>query len=113
AMNQLDQMTQQNSSTSEECASAAEELSSQAEALKNAVALLTQTVNGSGGGDLSMSAPEATQLSAPKAERTSSESKVIPLKKTTPPRTSAEDRGPVVLKRASGDTPHYDHRGFE
>jgi methyl-accepting chemotaxis protein len=46
AMNQLDQVTQQNAATSEEAASAAEELSAQAESLNSLVNTLVCTVDG-------------------------------------------------------------------
>ena len=48
AMNQLDQVTQTNASTSEETASAAQELSSQAESLQNSVGTLVETIRGAG-----------------------------------------------------------------
>lgn len=46
AMGQLDQVTQQNASTSEEAASAAEELSGQAESLKETVGQLVRVIDG-------------------------------------------------------------------
>jgi methyl-accepting chemotaxis protein len=48
AMNQLDQVTQTNATTSEESASAAQQLSSQADALHSAVGVLVVTIKGEG-----------------------------------------------------------------
>jgi methyl-accepting chemotaxis protein len=49
AMNQLDQVTQENAATSEEAASSAEELSAQADSLREVVRTLIETVKGANG----------------------------------------------------------------
>jgi methyl-accepting chemotaxis protein len=113
AMTQLDQMTQQNASTSEECASAAEELSAQAEALKNAVAHLVSTVNGETAHDHSLPKSHAPASLAPiqkKPVATPVHQNVVQLKA---PRTQSSPVKEPSLKKASGETPLYDHDGFK
>lgn len=101
AMNQLDQMTQQNAATSEECASAAEQLSAQAESLKNAVSQLVSTVNGGG-----TTAHEFT-VAPVQASRKQSHN-LVHLK----PKMTAAPVAVAPMKRASGDAPSYDNQGF-
>lgn len=57
AMNQLDQVTQTNSTTSEETASAAEQLSAQAVSLKSVVDLLVVTIKGGDNNQVSATMP--------------------------------------------------------
>lgn len=102
AMTQLDQMTQQNAATSEECASAAEELSAQAEALKGAVNLLVLTVNGGNSGEIGI--PEAP---VKKATPVKPAGNLVQLKG---PRSSPAAGAP--LKKAAGSPPSYDSDGF-
>ncbi|MBC7714515.1 MAG: methyl-accepting chemotaxis protein [Rhizobacter sp.] len=100
AMGQLDQMTQQNSATSEQCASAAEELSAQAESLKNAVSQLILTINGE-----NTFIPPSTHTSSSK------KTNIIPLKKS--PVKHQMVTKPTGYKTASGDIPSYNNPGFE
>lgn len=83
AMNQLDQVTQTNSTTSEETASAAEQLSAQAVSLKNVVDLLVVTIKGGENTKVSVTMPKATRRSTPP-------SNVVPLK------TAAKKSAPAV-----------------
>jgi methyl-accepting chemotaxis protein len=81
AMNQLDQVTQTNASTSEEAASAAIQLSSQAESLRSTVGVLVQEIKGGtghaiGDGNFEVHAP-VIQTKKSKAAN------VLPLKRTT------------------------------
>ncbi len=104
AMGQLDQMTQVNSATSEECASAAEELSAQAEALKNAVTQLVMTINGEG------NSPQ-TQYTPPPARPATN---VVQMKKTIKTHKAAVAPTPAKQKKVSGsDIPSYNDPGFE
>ncbi|QDK42597.1 hypothetical protein DOM21_14280 [Bacteriovorax stolpii] len=101
AMGQLDQMTQVNSATSEECASAAEELSAQADSLKNAVSQLVLTINGEKNGT------HTHAYEAPKSVAKVQKSNVVPMK-------AAKRATPKMeYKKASGDVPHYNNPGFE
>lgn len=113
AMGQLDQMTQMNSATSEQCASAAEELSAQSEALKNAVSQLMMTING----DSNASAQESIKVPG-KINKVSKlpKTNVIPMKKpiTTPkPSVTLKTMSPNQKRKASGDVPSYNDPGFE
>lgn len=110
AMNQLDQMTQQNAATSEECASAAEELSAQSVALKKAVNLLVMTVNGTDShGDL-LQNHMVEPAAPPKKVPSHPQQNVVQLK--------SENRKPLrspvqPLKKASSGAPEYNNAGFE
>lgn len=118
AMNQLDQMTQQNAATSEECASAAEELSAQAGALKTAVGELVVTVLGSNAATSELSSPVQSQ---PKAKTPSTEavSNVVKLREVAhvaTPATPAAAPTATIRRAANGggsDIPDYDSAGFE
>lgn len=100
AMGQLDQMTQVNSATSEECASAAEELSAQAEALKNAVTQLVMTINGEGNSQQIQYAPPAKATN------------VVQMKRAI--KTHKAPVRPASKKKVSGsDLPSYNDPGFE
>lgn len=96
AMAQLDQVTQQNSTTSEECASAAVELSAQSESLKGAVTQLVMTIQG-GAPSQAQSAP------APLA-------RVVKFKPAKPA-PAATQAAPA--KKVANGTPAFDHEGFE
>lgn len=101
AMNQLDQMTQQNAATSEECASSAEELSAQASALTSTVARLEVTIHGG-----QMPTPAGTPVTAPVGAGPAG--KV--LKFTAKERAA---RAPVSgVRKVSGGSPNYDSDGF-
>lgn len=105
AMNQLDQMTQQNSATSEECASAAEELSAQSESLKNAVAQLVMTIQG--GDPASVQAATATNKVRTVPAYKPASANVVHMKPAKPSAPAPS------LKKAAGETPAYDDKGFE
>lgn len=111
AMSQLDQMTQQNASTSEECASAAEELSAQADALKKAVSHLVVTVNGKDDPTALSEAPPTESDTFKRKSTAKPSAQVIHLKSAKTPSPSHAS-GPV-FKKASGETPSYDSKGFE
>jgi methyl-accepting chemotaxis protein len=105
AMSQLDQVTQTNAATSEECASAAEELSAQAESLKAAVEQLVATIQGAGSAHTTDSVGLAAR---PRSVVSTSQTrgKVVHLKTSIKP--------DLELKAAAGDrtTPPYSHPGF-
>lgn len=63
AMNQLDQVTQTNTASSEEAASAAEQLSAQATSLKNIVDLLMVTIKGGDSTQVGSSLPVKSHVS--------------------------------------------------
>jgi methyl-accepting chemotaxis protein len=108
AMTQVDQATQQNAATSEECASASEELATQAEVLQNTVNELIATVLGAN----AVHANEtfaSTKKTPPKPKTQTA--KVVPLKTAAKPAVTAAP--PVVLKKAAGQPPPYDHAEFE
>ena len=108
AMNQLDQVTQQNAAASGQTASSAESLSTQAETLKGAVQELIRTISGRDGHNATQS---HARHSRPKVTATSS-SKVVHLK---PKKSAAAGHtSNVPLKMASGDSfvPDRNDPGF-
>jgi methyl-accepting chemotaxis protein len=109
AMTQVDQATQQNAATSEECASASEELAAQAEVLQNTVKDLIATVLGANAAQTNETfTPEKKTPPKPKAQTAN----VVPMKKLAA-KHAATAAPPLVLKKASGQPPPYDHAEFE
>lgn len=108
AMNQLDQMTQQNAATSEECASAAEELSAQANVLKSSVQQLMSAINGGGKGQPESSHPHPT----PRHVEPKHHSNIVAMKPAKRP-SAQQPSKEVVFKKASGsEMPNYNSDGF-
>jgi methyl-accepting chemotaxis protein len=105
AMNQLDQVTQQNAATSEEAASAAEELSAQAGSLDALVRSLTETIHGRSGAGTP--APVAVAAAPKRAPKKAAKSNVVPL-----PR--AEKTAAAKQKKAAGaeGTPDFEDPRF-
>jgi methyl-accepting chemotaxis protein len=83
AMNQMDEVTQQNAAASEEAAAAAEELSAQSRSLQDNVKILTEMVGGESGREL-----HSPTLKAASVTQSPSRLQVIPggatVKKTSP-----------------------------
>lgn len=107
AMNQLDQVTQQNAASSEEAASAATELSAQAEALTTLVSDLLSIVNGTSGAG----APASAAFSLDAASKTA---KVLPIK-----RRASATKKPVAstgsVRKVAGESqaPRFDDSRFD
>ncbi len=110
AMNQLDAVTQQNASTSEEAASAAEQLSAQSGAMKDCVTELCRTIYGDAVVEdvKKPSSPVLTNSAMPKA-------KVVAMRKTTAKASADASKPATALKLAVGDSrvpPSREEDGF-
>ena len=90
AMNQLDQVTQTNTASSEEAASAAEQLSAQATSLKNVVDLLIVTIKGGASTQVGSSLPVKSHVS-------NYESNVVSIK-TSPKKPATKTMAPAAKK---------------
>lgn len=109
AVVQLDTVTQQNASTSEETAESARLLSTQAASLKTAVEELLTTIHGEG--NRSIEALTADATSKPEASPLSPSAKTIPF---TAKQSKPTSHVTSKLKRAAGDgmTPSHDDNRF-
>jgi len=105
---QLDTVTQQNASTSEETAESARLLSSQAASLKTAVDQLLATIHGEG------KTLDATLSAETEASRAKPTAKVISITSAKKPHAAATASSTPQLKRAAGDPmiPAHDDKRF-
>lgn len=99
AINQLDQVTQTNASTSEEAASAAEELSAQSDSLRSMVNLLVETIKGRRGNSAVIQPSTSHKPAASATKKASVQTNVV---KTIPFRSQHKVSVHPPLKKASG-----------
>lgn len=107
AMSQLDQVTQQNSMTSLECATAADGLSHQSQALKGAVAELVMVIRG---GNSSTKPRKEVKMPAPVRRAIPDRKNVIPIQSA---KKAVPQVAPKSFQKAVGGLPSHDDAGFE
>ena len=107
AMSQLDQVTQQNSMTSQECATAADGLSHQSQALRGAVTELVMVIRGGKGSD---QVRKVVKVQAPVFKVSTDRKNVIPIQSA---KKAVAQVAPKSFQKAVGGLPSHDDAGFE